>query len=126
MVDNDYTDMEGVAVNKEAIEFDNCNNNNQENGDDKDYNNDDDDNNGNILYSKVAATKKRKNGMGSKPMTWKKRKSKGMTKHNKKSRHTSNTSIKHGFVVCGEGDADVEGDTDVKDSDKDADLYVLP
>jgi hypothetical protein len=84
MVDNDYTDMEGVAVNKEAIEFDNCNNNNQENGDDKDYNNDDDDNNGNILYSKVAATKKRKNGMRSKPMTWKKRKSKGMTKRNKK------------------------------------------
>jgi hypothetical protein len=124
MVDNDYTNMEGVAIDEEAIEFDNHNDDDQENGDDDDCDNDnDDDDNDNALYSKVAATKKRKKGTRSKQMTLKKRKSKGMTKRNKKSQHASNTSINHGFVVCGEGDADVEGDADGKDSDKDADLF---
>jgi hypothetical protein len=116
--------MEGVAVNKEAIEFNNHNDNDQENRDDDDCNNDnDDDNENNVLYSKVAATKKRKKGTRSKPMTSKKRKSKGMTKRNKKSQHTSSTSINHDFVVCGKGDADVEGDADAKYSDEDADLF---
>jgi hypothetical protein len=85
MVNDDYTDMEGVAVDEEAIEFDNRNNNNQESGDNDDCNNDvDDDDNGNVLYSKVTAMKKRKKGTRSKPMMSKKRKSKGMTKRNKK------------------------------------------
>jgi hypothetical protein len=75
MVNNDYTDMEDVAVNEEAIEFDNRNDNNQENGDDDDCNNDDnDDDNNEVLYSKVTATKKRKKGTRSKPMMSKKRK----------------------------------------------------
>ncbi len=70
MVDDDYTDMEDVAVNEEAIEFNNRNDNDQENGDnDNCDNDDDDDDNDNILYSKVVATKKRKKGMRSKPMT---------------------------------------------------------
>jgi hypothetical protein len=56
-------------------------------------------------------------------MMSKKRKLKGITKRNRKRWHTSNTSINHGFVVCGEGDAVVEGDADGKDSDKDADLF---
>jgi hypothetical protein len=125
IVNDDYTNIEGVVVNEEAAKFDNRNNNDQENGDNDDCdNNNDDDEDDDVLYSKVAATKKRKKGTRSKPMTSKKRKSKGMTKRNKKSRHTSNTSINHDFVVCGEGDEDVEGgDADGKDSDKDADLF---
>jgi hypothetical protein len=80
MVNNDYTDMEDVAINKDAIEFYNSNNIDQDNGDDDDHNNDndnDDDNaNDDVLYSKVATTiKKRKKGARSKPMTSKKRKS---------------------------------------------------
>jgi hypothetical protein len=54
MVDDDYTNMEDVVVNKEAIEFDNRNNDDQENGEDNDCNNDnDDDNNDDVLYSEV-------------------------------------------------------------------------
>ncbi len=124
MVNNDYTNMEDVAVNKEAIEFNNCNNDNQKNGDDNNCNNDnDDDDDDDVLYSKVTAIKKRKKGMRSKPMTSKKRKPKGTTKRNNKSRHNSNTSINHDFVVCGKGDADVEGDADGKKSDKVVDLF---
>ncbi len=117
MVDDDYTDMEDVVVNKEAIEFNSRNNDDQENGNHNDCDNDDDDDDDdNVLYSKVAATKKRKKGTRSKPMTLKKRKPKGTTKRNNKSRHNSNTSINHDFVVCGEGDEDVEGDADGKES----------
>jgi hypothetical protein len=36
MVNDDYTNMEGVAIDEEAIEFDNCNNGDQENGDNDD------------------------------------------------------------------------------------------
>jgi hypothetical protein len=78
MVGNDYTNMEDVAINEEAIEFNNRNNDNQDDGDrndcDDDNNNDNDDNNDG-LYSKVATTKKRKKGARSKPTTSKKRKS---------------------------------------------------
>jgi hypothetical protein len=124
MVDDDYTDMEDVAVDKEAIEFNLCNNNNQENGDNDNRNNDDDDdNNDNILYSKVGTTKKRKKGTRSKLMTSNKRKSKGTTKCNKKSRHDNNTSIIYDFVTCGKNDMDVEGDADSKDSDNNVDLF---
>ncbi len=124
MVDNDYTDMKDVAVNEETIEFDNRNDDDQENRDDDDCNNNnDDDNNDDVLYSKVTATKKRKKGMRLKQMMSKKRKPKGTTKCNNKSRHNSNTSINHDFVVCGEGDADVEGDADGKESDEDIDLF---
>jgi hypothetical protein len=124
MVDDGYTDMEDVAVDKEAIEFDNRNNNNQENGDNDDCNNNNnDDNNDNVLYSKVAATKKRKKGTRLKPMTSKKRKPKGITKHNNKSQRNSNTSVNLDFVVCGKGDAKVEGDADGEESDKDVDLF---
>jgi hypothetical protein len=85
MVNDDYTNMEGVAVNKEAIEFDNRNNNNQENGDNDNCDNEDNnDNKEDVLYSEVAATKKRKKGTRLKLMMSKKRKSKGMTKCNKK------------------------------------------
>ncbi len=115
MSDDDYTDMEDVSVDEEAIEFNNRNNDDQENGNNNDCDNDDNnDDNNNVLYSKVAASKKRKKGTRSKPMTSKKRKPKGTTKCNNKSRHNSNTSINHDFVVCGEGDADVEGDADGK------------
>jgi hypothetical protein len=70
MVDDDYTDMEDVAVNEEAIEFNSRNNDDQENRNDNDCNNDDDDDDDdNVLYSKVTATKKRKKGMRLKPMT---------------------------------------------------------
>ncbi len=92
MVDNDYTNMEDVAVNKEAIEFNNRNNNDQENRDGNDCNNgNDDDDNNDILYSTIAATKKRKKGTKPKPMTSKKRKSKGTTKRNKK----AGTTVTH-------------------------------
>jgi hypothetical protein len=85
MVDNDYTDMEDVVVDEEAIEFNNRNADDQENGDNDNCDNDDDnDDNNNVLYSEVVATKKRKKGTRLKPMTSKKRKSKGMTKRNKK------------------------------------------
>jgi hypothetical protein len=124
MVDDDYTDMEDVVVDKEAIEFDNRNNDDQENGNNDDCNNnDDDDDDDNLLYSEVAATKKRKKGTRSKPMTSKKRKPKGTTKRNNNSRHNSNTSINHDFVVCGKGDADVEGDAEGEESDEDVDLF---
>jgi hypothetical protein len=56
-------------------------------------------------------------------MTLKKRKSKGTTKCNKNSLHNNNTSVNHDFVICGEGDAVIEGDTDSKDSDNDVDLF---
>jgi hypothetical protein len=70
MVNDDYTDMEDVVVDEEAIEFNNRNNNDQENREDEDCDNDDnDDKDDNVLYSKVAATKKRKKGTRSKPMT---------------------------------------------------------
>jgi hypothetical protein len=124
MVDDDYTDMEDVAVNKETIEFDIRNNNNQENGNNDDCDDDNnDDKDDNVFYSKVTATKKRKKGTRLKPMTSKKRKPKGTIKRNNKSRHNSNTSINHDFVVCGEGYTDVEVDADGKESNKDIDLF---
>jgi hypothetical protein len=124
MVNNDYTNMEDVAVDKEAIEFNNPNNDNQDNSKDNNCNNDiDDDDNNDVLYSKVPTTKKRKKGARLKPMTPKKRKSKGTTKRNKKSRHDNNTSINHDFVISGKGDADVEGDADSNYSDDNVDLF---
>jgi hypothetical protein len=122
--DNDYTNKEDVAINKEAIVFNNLNDANQDNGDNNgnndndNYNDNDDD-----LYSKVTTTKKRKKQARSKPMTSKKRKSKGTTKCNNKSQHNNNTSINHDFVISGKGDADIEGDADGKDSDNNIDLF---
>jgi hypothetical protein len=124
MAEDDYTNMEDVAVDEEAIEFDNHNDNDQENGGNNDCNNDNNnDNHDDVLYSEVAATKKRKKGTRLKPMTSKKRKPKGTTKCNNKSRHNSNTSINHDFVVCSKGDAEVEEDADGKESDEDIDLF---
>jgi hypothetical protein len=124
MVNNDYTIIEDVAINEEAIELNNPNNDNQDNGNNNDRNSDiDDDEDDNVLYSKVATMKKRKKGARSKPMMPKKRKSKGTTKCNKKSWHNNNTSINHDFVISGKGDADVEGDADSEDSDDNVDLF---
>jgi hypothetical protein len=105
MVDDNYTDMEDVAIDKDqddSKEGDCDNNNNHDNGD-------------NNLYSKVMTTKKRKKGARLKPMMSKKRESRRMIK--------CNTSINHDFVISGEGDADIEGDADGKDSDDDVDLF---
>ena len=83
IVDNDYTNKEDVAVDKEAIEFKNNDNDDQDNSDD--VNGDDDVDNGNDnddLYIEVTTTKrknKRKKGVWSNPTTSRKRKSKGMT-----------------------------------------------
>jgi hypothetical protein len=41
MVEDDYTDMEDVTVDKKAIEFNNRNDDDQEIGNDDDHNNDD-------------------------------------------------------------------------------------
>jgi hypothetical protein len=124
MVDDDYINMEDVAVDEEAIEFNNRNDDDQENENNNDCNNNnDDEDNDNVLYIKVAATKKRKKGTRLKPMMLKKRKPKGTTKHNNKSRHNSNTSINHDFLVWGKGDADVEGDADGEESVEDVDLF---
>jgi hypothetical protein len=92
MVNNDYTIIEDVAVNKEAIEFNYPDDYNQDNGDDNNHNSDiNDDDDDDVLYSKVATTKKRKKGARSKPIMPKKRKSKGATKCNKK----AGTTITH-------------------------------
>jgi hypothetical protein len=53
----------------------------------------------------------------------KEEKVKGDNQTQQKSRHNSNTSINHDFVICGEGDVDIEGDTDGKDSDNNVDLF---
>ncbi len=92
MVDDDYTNMEDVANDKEAIEFNNRNDNNQENGDDDNHDNsNDNDNNDNIFYSKVETTKKRKKGMRSKPMPSKKLSQRGQPNATKK----AGTTITH-------------------------------
>jgi hypothetical protein len=124
MVSDNYTDMEDFAVNKEAIEFNNRNDDDQEIGNNTNQDNDNDDNNDdNVLYSKVGTSKRRNKGKRLELMMSKKRKSKGMAKHNRKSWHDNNTSVNHDFVVCGKGDADVEGDADGKDSDNNVDLF---
>lgn len=83
IVDNDYTNKEDVAVDKEAIEFKNNDNDDQDNSDDVNGDNDVDNGNDNDdLYIEVTTTKrknKRKKGVWSNPTTSRKRKSKGMT-----------------------------------------------
>jgi hypothetical protein len=92
------------TLTRRQLNSNNRNQDNQDNGNDNDRNfNGNNDNNNDVLYSKVATLKTRKKGVRSKPMTLKKKKSKGMTKCNKKSQHNNNTSISHDFVICGEG-----------------------